>query len=396
MERTQLVSLVNATGVAEWHGGGAFLRDPHWTPAQRVGFERLVATPAVVAPPADGLGWLGIATGGSSGGLTFARHDELTLGAAARGFAGHFAMPVINAVDVLPPWHVSGLMARVRCAVTGGRHLPWAWKELEVGNFPALGRSDAWVLSLVPTQLQRLLPSSSAVGWLRAFRVILIGGGPVWPALADAAVAAQLPVALSYGLTETAAMVTAQLPAEASRGDRSSGRALPHARIEICDVTTGALLPAGATGLVRITGESVMRGYYPARAADRAFVTADLGWLEADGRVSLAGRRDDVIITGGVKVNPREVEAVLQAAGGLVEVAVIGVPHPEWGEEVVACYVGAMELAPDSPATGQLPRAQRPKRYVRFAAADWPRNAQGKVNRAVLRTAASAGVDPGR
>src|ERR1051326_5185908 len=123
-------------------------------------------------------------------------------------------------------------MSRVRCVATAGSHVAWSWKQLEAGERPALDRAqDGWVISLVPTQLQRLLANPDTVRWLKNFRMIFIGGGPLWPELADAAAAAELPLSLTYGMTETAAMVTALLPKEFLAGVRSSGPALPHARV---------------------------------------------------------------------------------------------------------------------------------------------------------------------
>ena len=183
-----------------------FLTDSGWPDALRAQAEQVMAE-GEGAERADE-GWLGVPTGGTSGAVRFARHDERTLGSAVRGFLEHFRLGRVNAVDVLPPHHVSGLMARVRCAVSGGDHLPWSWKRLEAGDRPALAeRPDGWVISLVPTQLQRLLAAPNGAEWLRGFRVVFLGGGPVWPVLADASAAARVPVVLSYGMTETAAMM---------------------------------------------------------------------------------------------------------------------------------------------------------------------------------------------
>lgn len=398
MERAELERLVNGTGCAERHGDTVFLCDPHWSETQRAVFARLIQSTGAAETGEVTEGWLAIATGGSSGGLRFARHDEGTLGAAAGGFARHFGLPKVNAIDVLPPWHVSGLLARARCAVTGGTHRAWTWKQLENGDRPALPGDDGWVISLVPTQLQRLLGQPEAVAWLRQLRLILIGGGPVWPDLMDATVAAKLPVVLSYGMTETAAMVAAQVPPDFAAGDRSSGRGMPQARISIRHEVTGAELPAGQAGVIHIEGPSVMRGYAGGSPANGLFVTADLGWLDEAGRLHVLGRRDDVIITGGEKVNPREIEAVLRATGHFEDLAIVGLPDPAWGEIVAACYVSvAPNFDPSDlgPTLGRLLSGpQRPKRWVRFHAADWPRNAQGKINRAALKAAASAARDP--
>ena len=196
----------------------------------------------------------------------------------------------------------------------------------------------------------------------------------MWPELADAAARAELPVSLSYGMTETAAMVTALRPAEFLAGDRSSGAALPHARIAI-----------DGEGVIRIAGESVFRGYFPGESAAREFITEDLGQLDERGRLQVLGRRDAVIITGGKKVQPAEVEAALRASGEFTDVGVVGLPDPEWGQTVVACYpTGGKEPDPArlTEALAGLTAFKRPKRYV--AVAEWSRNAQGKLNRAAL------------
>ena len=128
MERAQLEGVLRATGRAVERRGAFFLADPGWPEGLRTQAERVMAE-GEGAEPADE-GWLGVPTGGTSGTVRFARHDERTLGAAVRGFRAHFDLGRVNAVDILPAHHVSGLMARVRCAVSGGEHLPWSWKRL--------------------------------------------------------------------------------------------------------------------------------------------------------------------------------------------------------------------------------------------------------------------------
>jgi O-succinylbenzoic acid--CoA ligase len=381
MERADLTKLVQSTGCAEQHGGFTFLCDPQWKTADRRAVAALQQSAIGNPKSAIDHGWLCVPTGGSGGGVRFARHDEHTLTAAVAGFCAHFGLERVNALGVLPPHHVSGLMARVRCAATGGEHVAGDWKRLEAGELPALavGKGNR-VISLVPTQLQRLLALPAAVTWLRGFRLIFVGGGPVWPELADAAAKAELPVSLSYGLTETAAMVTALRPAEFLAGARSSGSALPHARVTV-----------DGDGAVTVAGESVFRGYFPDESAARAFPTDDLGRLDEQGHLHLLGRRDAVIITGGKKVQPAEVEAALRASGEFSDVAVVGLPDPEWGNIVVACYPAGgrvPDLARMPAALAGLAAFKRPKRYI--ALADWPRNAQGKLNRAAVAAAVRA------
>jgi len=419
-----LERIVFETGCAERHGETVFLRDPHWSAAQQSRFKEIIEAEhrrQANEPAANkaGLCPLAVPTGGSSGGLKFALHDERTLGAAVRGFCAHFGVSKVNAVDCLPPWHVSGLMARLRCAATGGVHLPWDWKRLEAGDFPKLpqraGESGSsaslaggWFLSLVPTQLQRLLKQGERAGeggrWLRGFHAVFIGGGPLWPSLADDAAAAGLPIILSYGMTETGAMVAAQRLGDFAAGDRSSGVPMPHAQISIND--------EGREGLVCVRGESIMMAYFDGKPCKGVFTTSDLGRFDEAGRLHILGRRDEVAISGGEKVRVAEVEAALRRAIGdkcvsldgercanafgaaFDDVAVVAVPDAEWGEAVVACYLSA-EAAPISDAvikqaTRGLARHQRPKQWLAFAREEWPRNAQGKLNRAALREAALA------
>jgi O-succinylbenzoic acid--CoA ligase len=447
LTREELLSVVRATECAMERGAAVFLCDPDWSGTER---EQANALMAAGGRRTMEEGWLGIRTGGSSGGVKFARHDERTLSAAVEGFCKHFGLSRVNAVDVLPAFHVSGLMARVRCAATGGTHREWEWKRLERGEFPSLGgavpggqraggpegrkleglssgvpegRSSGgpedqgsrgpeglrstlneegrgsgasglpdlrpsgpqglrasgsadWVISLVPTQLQRLMALPAAVEWLRGFAIIFLGGGPAWPELTDAAARAGLRVSLSYGMTETAAMVTALQPEEFLAGSRSCGAPLPHARVTVA-----------GDGRISIEGASVFRGYVGGPAHTGEFTTSDFGSVGSRGHVTVIGRSDAMIITGGKKVHPAEVEAGLRASGEFadVDVVVIGVPDPEWGEAVVACYPGAgVEKAPNvERAVSGLAAHQRPKRFV--AVQDWPRNLQGKIDRVALR-----------
>ncbi|MGH7943606.1 MAG: AMP-binding protein [Opitutaceae bacterium] len=378
MSPSDLKALLRATGCAVERGRTVFLCDPDWPAAEREEAERQIADGGTVNTDAD-TGWLCVRTGGSGGRVKFARHDELTLGAAVRGFCAHFDLKHVNAIDVLPAHHVSGLMARVRCAATGGEHRAWDWKRMEAGEFPAVPGDD-WVLSLVPTQLQRLLGLAAAVSWLRQLRIIFLGGGPVWPELAGTAADAQLRVSPGYGMTETAAMIAALQPEEFLAGIRSSGTVMPHARVAI----------EPPDGLIRISGESVFRGYWPERRARGEFMTEDLGRIDERGHLHILGRRDAMIISGGRKVNAAEVEAALRASGEFADVAVIGIADREWGEVVVACYRRDGEHQPDFvSATKRLAGYQRPKRFVGITV--WPQTAQGKVNRAALREMVQAG-----
>lgn len=359
-----------AAGEAE-----VFLCDPQWGEQELEQLEQHLPKPYTSSHPFPSpRGWLMIPTGGSSGQLKFARHDQETLAAAVRGFVQHFAMPRVNAVGLLPLHHVSGLMAWLRCALTGGEYVPGDWKQVEAGDFPPLAASaDGWVISLVPTQLERLLRSEAAVAWLGRFRVIFLGGGPAWPDLLNRAAAARLPLSLGYGMTETAAMTTALRPGEFLAGARDSGTALPHARVAV-----------NHEGLVMVTSPSLFRGYYPYWSSGATFTTGDLGRVSERGHLTVLGRRDGAIISGGEKIQPLEVESVLRASGQFADVAVLGLPDAEWGQVVVAAFPAAPapDLAQAKQAASQLAAHKRPKHYV--ALAGWPRTAAGKLDRAQL------------
>lgn len=358
-----------------------FLCSPVWGAHERAQLAELVksAPSSVVCPPSSGanpgLGWLMIPTGGTSGELKFARHDEETLTAAVRGFARHFGLTQVNAVGVLPLHHVSGLMAWLRCALTGGEYLPLDWKEVEDGGRPVLPpKPGGWVISLVPTQLERMLRDEGAVAWLKGFRIIFLGGAPAWPDLLERAAALGLPLSLGYGMTETAAMVTALRPEEFLAGARNNGTSLPHATVQV-----------GAGDTIVIGGDSLFRGYHPAWRDRRDFATQDRGLLDERNHLFVLGRRDAVIITGGEKVEPAELEALLRGTGQFPDLVVLGLPDAKWGQQVVVVYPG--NAHPDFHAvirvTNGLADYKRPKSYIPLVG-PWPAGAQGKINRAAL------------
>lgn len=365
-------------------GGWVFLQDPAWSPPEQAQATRIRETAGAAAPER---GWLCIPTGGTSGRVRFARHDEHTLGAAVAGFQRHFGVSRVNSVGVLPRHHVSGLLAHVRAVATGGQAVQAEWRRVEAGDRPEV--PEACFLSLVPTQLQRLLEQERAVDWLRRFAAVFVGGAPTWASLAERAAAERVPLILSYGMTETAAMVSAQHPGDFLAGRRDAGSVMPHARISL--LTEGDE-PGDGQGRIVVDGESVFRGYVGQPERSGPLVTEDWGKLSETGRLSLFGRRDAVIITGGEKVWPGEVEAVLRGTGLLRQVVVLGLPDPQWGEAVVACHPAPV-LSPGQrdvlrqAMEGALVRYKHPKRFV--VVEPWPENDQGKVNRAALRAAAA-------
>lgn len=353
-------------------GGEVFVCDPHWGERERAQVRTILeeTAPSAARPVAE-QGWLMIPTGGSSGRLKFARHDQDTVAAAVSGFAAHFSVPRVDAIGVLPLYHVSGLVAWMRSVFTGGEYRHLAWSEVATGDVPELASGGRdWFVSLVPTQLHRLLELPRAVDWLKHFRAVLVGGGPSQAELLERAASAGLPLAPSYGMTETAAMVTALRPAEFRAGARDSGAPLAHAKLSL-----------DAEGAVVVSAPSLFRGYYPAFREEGPFVTEDVGSLDARGHLTLLGRKDDLIITGGEKVLPAEVSAALHASGEFEAVAVLGVPDPRWGQVVVAAYANTRQpdfARVEAWLASRLAPFKRPKHYV---AVDWPASELGKIKR---------------
>jgi O-succinylbenzoic acid--CoA ligase len=364
--------------------GEVFLGNPAWGKSeQELVAELLGANREQAGRP----GWLMIPTGGTSGGVRFARHDSQTIAAAVKGFSQHFGLRQVNAVGVLPLHHVSGLVAWLRCALTSGSYVAGDWRAIASGHLPKLPeKAEGWMLSLVPTQLERLLQDVRTIEWLRRFRIIFIGGAPPWSTLLERAAGAGLPLSPGYGMSETAAMVAALRPDEFLLGSRSCGTMLPHARLDF-----------NVEGVISITGSSVFHGYYPEFSEDRTFETEDIGEIDASGRLRVFGRRDGVIITGGEKVHPTEVESVLRGTGEFPDLLVLGVPHPVWGQQVAVAYPGGCR--PDAArvsriVTRELAAYKHPKLYVPVPG--WPVAANGKLRRAEISRYVLEGMKAGR
>ncbi|MGG6296166.1 2-succinylbenzoate--CoA ligase [Leptolyngbya sp. AN02str] len=330
-----------------------------------------------------------IPTGGSSGRVKFAMHTWDTLAASVWGFRQHFGCDRVHACCVLPLYHVSGFMQLLRSLLTGGSLALHSAKALTAGELPAIDPAH-YFLSLVPTQLQRLLQQPALVGWLPQVRTILLGGAPPWPALLDEARQHHLNLALTYGMTETASQIVTQHPHEFFAGLASCGTPLPHARLSIRDAA-GNPLPQHRVGTVHVQATSLMLGYFPQPFAHPWFATDDVGYVDHAGRLHVVGRSSDKIITGGENVFAGEVEAAIRATHLVLDVVVLGMRDRHWGEVVTACYVPmhpTVTVPELAEAVGdRLSRYKCPKHWILLDAI--PRNAQGKVNRAVLQSMAA-------
>jgi long-chain acyl-CoA synthetase len=255
-----------------------------------------------------------------------------------------------------------------------------------------------------PTLLRRMAEAPALrAAPLGTVRTVLTGAMPVLAEDIRAALGLFGPKLWNgYGQGESPCTITAmpkpQLAEAAAAGDEarmvSVGIARTGMEVIVADAA-GRELPPGEVGEVRVRGETVMAGYLgmaeaTAAALDRGWLrTGDLGAMDAQGFLTLLDRSKDLVISGGLNVYPREVEAVLAAVPGVAEVAVVGTPHPEWGEEVVAFVVPAAGAAPapealDAACLAAIARFKRPRRYLFVDSL--PRNAVGKVLKRELRS----------
>ncbi len=196
-----------------------------------------------------------------------------------------------------------------------------------------------------------------------------------------------------YGMTET--NMNTSNPFEGERVAGTVGLPLPGVDLRIADPDSGAALPQGEIGMIEVRGPNVFAGYWrmPEKTAaefraDGFFITGDLGLIDAGGYVHIVGRGKDLVITGGYNVYPKEIETEIDAIPGVIESAVIGLPHVDFGEGVTAVVsvpAGSVLTEAGVLATleGRLARFKQPKRVIFVA--DLPRNTMGKVQKAVLR-----------
>lgn len=282
-----------------------------------------------------------IPTGGSTGGVKFAVHRWETLTAAWDGLSAFLGPGPIHSCCVLPLYHVSGLMQLVRSFASGGRISFPEFSDLQTGAFPDFPHGTT-CLSLVPTQLRRLMAQTRLADPLRACRAVLVGGAAMPLAVAEQAREWRLPLLVGYGMTESAAMATALAPDEFLAGNSSVGRPLHHVRLDILgegDVPG----PVGCAGRIRLRGRSLCKGYHGGAEihGGEGWITDDEGYFDSVGRLHLLGRRDRLINSGGEKIDPREIEATLLDTGGVEEALVVGIKSEEWGEKLVAFYVSS-------------------------------------------------------
>ena len=380
-ESSQSVSLLAAeAGTAEFEAALERLR-------RRGGLLGLAPTqemPALrLAMGVGDLGWahgpaVVVGSGGSSGRRRWClqplTHLEASAAATGAWLQGLGIEPSTAwLVNPLPWHHVSGLMPWVRSQLWGAEHrwlAPAQLRQPEDWAEPLpLPPGRGALLSLVPTQLHRLLANPAGVRWLQAFEVIWIGGAPLAAAEVARSREAGLRLAPCYGSTETASMVAALAPEAFLAGQGGCGLPLPHAQLRI----------APADGAVEVRASSLSPGYLeggrlsPLAMAGGWWRSGDCGRLDGRG-LTLLGRLDGALLSGGETVYPEQVEQALHTLAArqglpLAALMLVAQPDPEWGQRLVALVRGHREgggealIAAMRLLTVELPPAQRPRTW---------------------------------
>ncbi|MFT4095792.1 MAG: malonyl-CoA synthase [Rhodoblastus sp.] len=296
-------------------------------------------------------------------------------------------------IHALPIYHTHGLFVAINVLLMAGGKMIFLPKFDGDQVMSYLPRATS--LMGVPTFYTRLLQHAGLTKDATAHMRLFISGSA--PLLAEthreffSRTGQQ--ILERYGMTETN-MITSN-PYDGDRVPGTVGFPLPGVALRIADPETGAHLPKGEIGVIEVKGPNVFKGYWrmPEKTAaefrsDGYFITGDLGMIDKRDYVHIVGRGKDLVITGGFNVYPKEIETEIDGMPGVVESAVIGVPHADFGEGVTAVVVRAKgatitEKEITSALEGKLAKFKQPKKIVFVD--DLPRNTMGKVQKNVLR-----------
>ncbi|MGA1287859.1 MAG: malonate--CoA ligase [Rubrivivax sp.] len=298
-------------------------------------------------------------------------------------------------LHALPIFHVHGLFVAIHGALLNGSKMLWFNRfdaKAAIARLP-----DVTVFMGVPTLYTRMLAESAldAAACAR-MRLFISGSAPLLKETFDAWTQRTGHTILErYGMSETVMLTSNPCrPQDGARVGGTVGYALPGVDVRVRG-DQGQALPAGEIGGIEVRGPNVFAGYWrmPEKTkeeftADGWFRTGDVGRLDTDGRLTIVGRSKDLIITGGYNVYPAEIEGLINELPGVTESAVVGVPHPDFGEGVIAVVVRQGGAALDGAAIaatlkGRIAAFKVPKQV--FVVDELPRNAMGKVQKNLLR-----------
>ncbi|WP_106744247.1 malonate--CoA ligase [Yoonia maritima] len=304
-------------------------------------------------------------------------------------------------LHALPIFHTHGLFVAVNVTLMAGGSMIFMSKfDLD---FMITNMHRATTMMGVPTFYTRLLDDPRFTKEIAQHMRLFISGSA--PLLAETHVAFEnrtgLRILERYGMTET--NMNTSNPYDGDRRAGTVGFPLPGVELKITDPATGKTLPTGEIGQIEVRGQNVFVGYWqmPEKTAeelqaDGFFITGDLGMIDDDGYVTIVGRNKDLIISGGFNIYPKEIELILDEQPGVLESAVIGVPHPDFGETVIGLIVSKGGETPNldqiSETIGQsLARFKQPRKLVIIP--ELPRNTMGKVQKNVLRQSYDAAFE---
>ena len=297
-------------------------------------------------------------------------------------------------IHALPIFHVHGLFVASHGALLNGSRMIWFSKfdpRAVIARLP-----EATVFMGVPTLYVRMLAEPTLTqDACRHMRLFISGSAPLLlETFQDWQRRTGHTILERYGMSETVMLTSNPYEPASGRRGGTVGFALPGVGVRVHD-DKGLPLPHGEIGGIEVKGPNVFQGYWrmPEKTADEFtndlwFKTGDVGRIDADGYVTIVGRSKDLIISGGYNVYPAEIEGYLNDMPGVAESAVVGVPHPDFGEAVVAVVVAKPGAALDGKALiaglkGQIANFKVPKAV--FVVADLPRNTMGKVQKNLLR-----------
>lgn len=295
-------------------------------------------------------------------------------------------------LHALPIFHVHGLFTSSNTVLAAGASMIWQHRFNPDAVIAALPKATS--MMGVPTFYTRLLNHHEFSGDLVShIRLFVSGSAPMLVETHERfqEVTGQI-VLERYGMTET--QMNTSNPLDGPRVPGTVGPPLPDVDVKITDPDTGRALPNGEVGMIEVRGPNVFKGYWrmPDKTAeelraDGYFITGDLGRIDGSGYVSIVGRSKDLIISGGYNVYPKEIEEAIDDLPGVLESAVIGCPHPDFGEGVVAVVVAekGVTLSEEQVILGlaDIARFKQPKRV--FIVDALPRNTMGKVQKKALR-----------
>ena len=263
-------------------------------------------------------------SGGTSGNTKWIRHSEKSLGFAVSGLLESLGGEEISSWCCLPLNHVGGMMQIFRAIGSGGKVYFSSYRKL-FDEIPGELIQNQWI-SLVPTQLNRLITSSIARKNLRQFKGIFIGGAALSEKLAQRARNEGIPLFPCYGMSETAGMITLLNSHSFEKGIGGVGKVLPHAFMSVNTVTNRISVKAKSISL---------NAHQEGQEGEEWLETPDCGYHDREGNWFIEGRLDRTIVTGGEKVNPHLIEKVIQEFNSVDECLVCGVEDQDWGQRIV-------------------------------------------------------------